>query len=179
MGNRWLKHVGVLLLTGGLMSAATAWAQTPRPEPPAQPAQCNATVLTSADNKYEFGFFDDTIAVLRPCLSKSSATVKQRVPALRLAALSYFEIDQPETAKELIRSLLEAKRNYNPPDGDPQYFHHSIDELRPTQFFRKREFLLAAAASAITLGISYVLFKPSSTPTDPLPGPPSLPPGGN
>ena len=177
MAKRFLKRLGVLLLIGGLMPAATAWAQTP-PEPP---DQCDIARLGDAQDKYEFGFFDETIRLLQPCLSKSSAKEKQRVPALRLAALSYFEKDEPVSATEMIRNLLQAKRGYNAPAGDPQYFHDWIDELRPSRFFERRTFLMALGAAVIVGGVSYLIFKPSDTERPPLQGPPSLPspPGGN
>ena len=80
MVKRFLKRLGVLLLIGGMASAATVWAQT-RPEPL---DRCNVVRLGDAQDRYEFGFFDETIALLQPCLSKSFATEKQRAFLERL-----------------------------------------------------------------------------------------------
>jgi len=170
MVKRWLKQVGVLVLIGSAMSAATVWAQGEAQN------ECGDKRITDADQLYKLGFFDKTIAKLRPCMAPKGFPSKAlRQPAYRLMALSYFEKDEPDSSRSWIEALMKDENGYQAdPSMDPLFFQYWVDELRPKWY--QRRWVKTLGLGMVAGGVSFFLLLRPST-DKPLPGPSIMLPG--
>jgi len=103
------------------------------------PAQENCkTQLQQAEKAYDNGRFDETIALLDPCLKRGEFDETDKKYAYRLLSLTYLSKNYVDQAKESIRKLLELVPAFEPdPEQDPPTFTNMVKEMkreiRPTQ----------------------------------------------
>lgn len=173
MVKRWFRHTLMLALLGATLPAATALAQAP---------ECTPRILNRASTMYDLGRYDSTILLLRPCLEQERfSNNEDEQAAYRLVALSYFENNDLELAKDWIRRLVREYREYVAiPATDPPFFQHWIDTYRPKKWYQKSWVRLGALA-VVGGTTTYLLTRPGDAPVvlvpraiPPLPLPPPV-----
>lgn len=121
---------------------------------------CDDLVIDQAESMYEFGWFQQAIESLNPCLPEGFATTEQRAAAYRLTALAYIATDSPDQAEAAVAGLLEADPGYKAdPDIDNLVFRGMVDDLKPgwyTWMWRGNEWYKWVGRGALATGIVLV-----------------------
>ena len=161
-------HLLALVLIGCVLPATTARAQ--------EEIECDDVRLGKANNRYNFGLFDEAVDLLKPCLPGDFRLRMQRfrrksqaTQALRLLALSSYALrEPPDSTRAWVRKLVRFNRRYQAdPEEDPLFFQNLVDELRPPRWYQKR-WVQIGGAFVVGSVVGYVLLKPGP---DPLPDP--------
>lgn len=94
------------------------------------------TTLQEAQTIYDEGRIHEVEEKLKDCL-KSGFTSEEKVQALKLMALTYLYMDEPEKADEMILGILEENPLFKPnPAVDPVEFINLYESFRTTPIFR-------------------------------------------
>jgi hypothetical protein len=158
----------------------------------ARAADCGAE-LTEAEQYYEKGRFDEAIALLEGCLSKSDLPQAERSKVYRLIGLTYIAQDFRDKAKLAVGDLLRLVPDYEcDPVQDPPTFCRMLDEERarlipaPVSMAPERhrskwaKWLLIAGGAVVTGGILALVSSGGDEPSggeDAIADPPALPSG--
>ncbi len=138
--------------------------------------------LTEAQNKYELGFFHQTISLLDSCLEANVFTDKTtKAEAYALLARAYIAEDYHNKAEGAINKLLELNVNYQPTATKDQKFMTLTSKIQQQKrtanrrsYIKKRKWwIIGGASAAVVAGVAYILLQPE--PDKPLPGPPDFP----
>ena len=101
---------------------------------PGSPAMAQTTCaqeLTSANQAYTFGRFDEAINLLNRCLKKRGVVQVEQQRSHRLLALSYIGKDEPTQARASVRDLVTQSPDYQPDlEQDPPPFVEMIEEVQ-------------------------------------------------
>jgi tetratricopeptide (TPR) repeat protein len=71
-------------------------------------------ILTQAEQNYFEGRFDDTISLVKSCLSNGRLDQSELVRAYKILAQAYLAKNYPEAAGKIISKILEINPNYSP-----------------------------------------------------------------
>lgn len=94
-------------------------------------AQACTRELSSADQAYTFGRFDEAITLLNQCLKKRNLVRIEQQQSRRLLALSYIGKADPGSARVAVRALVTEDPDYQPdPEQDPPPFVQMIEEIQ-------------------------------------------------
>ena len=85
-------------------------------------------IYNQAENEYEIGQLDQAVSTLKNGMNSFEGSIRQS--AYRLLALCCLSLDEPETAREWTRKLLNEDPYYTSSAQDPQRFADLIEELR-------------------------------------------------
>jgi tetratricopeptide (TPR) repeat protein len=158
----------------------------------AQAADCR-TELAEAEQYYEKGRFDEAIALLEGCLSKSDLPQEERSKVYRLIGLTYLAQDYRDKAKLAVVDLLRLVPDYEcDPRTDPPTFCSMLDEERARMapdsnslilkqgHSKWTKWLLIAGGAIVTGGIIALVASGGDEPSGgdgAIAGPPALPDG--
>ena len=141
-------------------------------------AACDASRLEQAVSTYDFGRFNQTFALLRPCVPDGFGGKEQRVSAYRLIALSYVATDSLDLARDWVLQLLRVDSRYDPdPQRDSPMFTAMVSDVKPRWYawlWRGNEWYKWAGRSVLAVGVASLPFLLKNQTPD-LPGPPTLP----
>jgi len=143
-------------------------------------AACDASRLEQAVSTYDFGRFNQTFTLLKPCVPDGFGGKEQRVSAYRLMALSYVATDSLDQARDWVRQLLRVDSRYDPnPQVDPPVFTTMVSDAKPrwyTWLWRGNEWYKWAGRGVLAAGAASLPFLlQGDTPEPDLPGPPDFP----
>ena len=158
----------------------------------ARAADCRAE-LVEAEQYYEKGRFDEAIALLEGCLSKSDLPQDERSKVYRLIGLTYLAQDYRDKAKLAVGDLLRLVPDYEcDPVQDPPTFCSMLAEERERllsdsdslvgekSHSKWTKWLLIAGGAVVTGGILALVSSAGDDPSggdDAIEGPPALPDG--
>ena len=109
------------MLALALLMPATVWAQnTP---------DC-AEALSNAETAYFNGEFDQTIALLQPCVGSDRFSLAQGIRAYSLLGRTQFVLGETEAADETIRGLFQLDPTYEPDPTMPPNFTAFIADIK-------------------------------------------------
>ena len=142
-------------------------------------AACDASRLEQAVSTYDFGRFNQTFALLKPCVPDGFGGKEQRVSAYRLMALSYVATDSLEQARAWVRQLLRVDSRFDPdPQADPPVFTAMVSDVKPRWYswlWRGNAWYKWAGRSVLAAGVASLPFLLKNQTEPDLPGPPVLP----
>jgi len=117
------------MLMVNILAIASGYAQS----------KCQAE-LAAAESRYKAGRFDEAIATVGRCLTKSNVTELERKAAYKLLGKAYLAKDQRYEAKIAIKRLLELAPGFEPdPVQDPLAFIIMVEEVKQEQGKPKAE----------------------------------------
>ncbi len=135
----------------------------------AQEQECQ-TALERAEDQYDVGNYGGVIRLLEPCASYISK--ERQVRAFKLLALAHLKIEEKESAKVNVRSLLAVKRDFEPDAGqDPQEFVDLVNEVKQElQRPRSKKWLWIGSGGLVAGAVAaYFIFKEEGLQDLPLP----------
>ncbi len=137
---------------------------------------CDASRLEQAVSLYDFGWFDEAFALLKPCVPDGFSEKAQRASAYRLMARFYIATDSLEHARVWVEQLLRAEPRYRP---DPQLeglvFTDMVRDLKPrwyTWLWKGNEWYKWAGRSLLITGVASLPFLLQGNEEPDLPEPP-------
>ena len=146
-----------------------------------------ADLLTRAEQNYFEGRFDETISLVKSCLSQGNPDQSSLFRAYKILAQAYLAKNNPEAANKIVSKILEINPDYNPTiETDPPPFVELVNSIRQEKLQKEiagqeedNKWLWIGAAGVATVGIItiIVLSTDRDEEVEPkvLPAPPSWP----
>ncbi|MCI0562653.1 MAG: hypothetical protein MN733_29590 [Nitrososphaera sp.] len=87
--------------------------------------------LAKAEQKYNEGFFDQVIDLVKSCLNKGDLTTAEQAWAYKLLGQAYVSKNEPQLARICVQKLLDAAPDYEPDrDQDLQMWITLVEEVK-------------------------------------------------
>ena len=145
-----------------------------------------AELLSRAEQNYFEGRFDDTISLIKSCLTAGTHNQDELFRAYKILAQAYLAKNNSDAARTIITKMVEIDPNYNPTiEKEPPSFVELVNSVRQenlnTEMADQTEdnkCLWIGAAGVATVGIITIIALSggdSEEESKPLPAPPQWP----